>query len=151
MVDPSRSDSRSISSPTSYSGCAASSVSPPAVADRYANDLVESLGTAARRPLSLPPPSPSFVADDHTPVEFSLSFRSGADPALHVLLEPGSAFDDLAENGRHGRRAVRAMARRWGYLCDRLDVLEDLFFPADPQGPSRSGARWSCARAEPPS
>ncbi|MDN3357900.1 tryptophan dimethylallyltransferase family protein [Actinomadura sp. DC4] len=107
----------------------------PAVAGRYADDLVGSLGSAARRPLSLPPASPSFVADDHTPVEFSLSFRSGADPVLRVLLEPGSAFGDLAENGRHGWRAVRAMARRWGHACDRLDALEDLFLPADPRGP----------------
>ncbi|MPY44085.1 tryptophanase [Streptomyces phyllanthi] len=104
-------------------------------AETYANVLTESLGAVAERPLHLPPPSPSFLSDDRTPVEFSLSFRPDAAPALRVLLEPGYGAGSLAETGRTGLRVIRAMARSWGFATDQLDSLEDLFFPPDPQGP----------------
>ncbi|MEV6616380.1 tryptophan dimethylallyltransferase family protein [Streptomyces sp. NPDC051051] len=104
-------------------------------AEVYARTLTAMLGAAAARPLDLPPPNPTFLSDDHTPVEFSLSFVPGAAPTLRVLLEPGCAFGDLAQNGRRGLRAVREMAARWGFATDRLDELEDLFLPASPEGP----------------
>ncbi|MBZ3901979.1 tryptophanase [Streptomyces griseiscabiei] len=104
-------------------------------AETYARLLTDSLGAVAERPLELPPPSRTFLSDDSTPVEFSLSFTPDAPPAVRVLLEPGYGADDLRENGRVGLDAVRSMARRWGFATDRLDALEDLFFPADPQGP----------------
>lgn len=103
-------------------------------ADTYANVLVESLGAMAERPLDLPAPSLSFLSDDHTPVEFSLSFLPGAAPTLRVLLEPGCGAGSLAENGRIGLGVIRAMARRWGFAADKLDLVQDLFFPRDPQG-----------------
>ncbi|WP_319695929.1 tryptophanase [Streptomyces sp. ME19-01-6] len=101
----------------------------------YAGLLQETLGAAGRWPLTLPPPYPTFLSDDHTPAEFSLAFTSGRSPALRVLLEPGAACADLAENGRQGLRTVRETARRWGFTTDRLDRIEDLFFPSSPQGP----------------
>lgn len=101
----------------------------------YAQILVDSLSSVAHRPLALPPPSNSFLSDDHTPVEFSLSFQPGAAPALRVLLEPGCGAVDLAENGRSGLEAVHDMARRWAFSTDQLDKLEDLFFPPRPEGP----------------
>ncbi|MER5602011.1 tryptophan dimethylallyltransferase family protein [Streptomyces sp. NPDC002265] len=104
-------------------------------AEIYARILLEMLGPVADRPLSLPPPSASFLSDDHTPVEFSLAFLPGAPPALRVLLEPGADAADPAEGGRAGLLAVRAMARRWNFGTDRLDELEDLFFPSSPHGP----------------
>jgi DMATS type aromatic prenyltransferase len=105
-------------------------------AETYAEVLTESLGAVAERPLHLPPPpSPSFLSDDRTPVEFSLSFHPHAAPTLRVLLEPGYGAGSLAENGRTGLRVIRAMARRWGFATDQLDVLEDLFLPPDPEGP----------------
>ncbi|MER5929018.1 tryptophan dimethylallyltransferase family protein [Streptomyces sp. NPDC002054] len=100
----------------------------------YAQTLLTVLGPAADRPLDLPP-EPSFLSDDHTPVEFSLAFVPDADPTLRVLLEPGYGAGSLAENGRVGLRAVREMARRWGFGTTQLDDLEDLFFPPDPEGP----------------
>ncbi|MDR3080790.1 MAG: prenyltransferase [Streptomyces sp.] len=103
-------------------------------AETYAQVLIDSLGPVAERSLDLPSPSGSFLSDDHTPVEYSLSFRPGAAPALRVLLEPGCAAATLAENGRTGLRAIRAMARGWGFATDKLDLLEDLFFPPSPQG-----------------
>ncbi|GAA2367726.1 hypothetical protein GCM10010246_71320 [Streptomyces cuspidosporus] len=104
-------------------------------ASAYARTLTDGLGEVARRPLTLPPPYPTFLSDDHTPVEFSLAFTPGSAPALRVLLEPGAGAPDLAENGRAGLRAIHEMAKRWGFSTDRLDMLEDLFFPASPQGP----------------
>lgn len=101
----------------------------------YARTLLSVLGPAGERPLDLPPPEHSFLSDDHTPVEFSLSFTAEAEPTLRVLLEPGYGAGSLEENGRTGLRAVRELARRWGFDTTRLDELQDLFFPPDPEGP----------------
>ncbi|MDQ0584482.1 tryptophan dimethylallyltransferase family protein [Streptomyces rishiriensis] len=101
----------------------------------YARTLVEALGPVAQRSLDLPPPGHSFLSDDHTPVEFSLSCEPGAAPTLRVLLEPGAGAADLAEDGRTGLAVVREMGRRWGFATDRLDDLADLFFPSAPEGP----------------
>ncbi|MET9734852.1 tryptophan dimethylallyltransferase family protein [Streptomyces sp. NPDC006458] len=108
---------------------------PPADAVSYAQVLNDTLGPMAERPLDQPPPDLSFLSDDHTPVEFSLSFTAGARPELRVLLEPGSGAATTALSGHAGLRAVRAMGRRWGFPTRRLDELEDLFFPAGAQGP----------------
>ncbi|MEV4950071.1 tryptophan dimethylallyltransferase family protein [Streptomyces sp. NPDC053755] len=97
--------------------------------------MLAALGPVADRPLDLPAPDDSFLSDDHTPVEFSLSFTPDADPTLRVLLEPGCGAGDLARNGRTGLRVVREMARRWGFGTKPLDDVEDLFFPAAPEGP----------------
>ncbi|MBU6532056.1 tryptophan dimethylallyltransferase family protein [Streptomyces mayonensis] len=101
----------------------------------YVRVLTDSLGPVAERPLSLPPPTRTFLSDDHTPVEYSLSFRSDAPPALRVLLEPGCGAGSLARNGRAGLESVRQMARRWDFATDALDEIEDLFLPPDPHGP----------------
>ncbi|MFD5933096.1 tryptophan dimethylallyltransferase family protein [Streptomyces sp. NPDC060333] len=101
----------------------------------YARTLLATLGPVAERSLDLPPPEHSFLSDDHSPVEFSLSFVAHAEPTLRVLLEPGYGAGSLAENGRTGLRVVREMAGRWGFDTKRLDELEDLFFPPNPQGP----------------
>ncbi|MBT2444452.1 prenyltransferase [Streptomyces sp. ISL-36] len=101
----------------------------------YARTVLTALGPVAERSLDLPPPYPSFLSDDHTPVEFSLAFVPNADPTLRVLLEPGCGAAGLAQNGRTGLRVVREMAQRWGFSTARLDELEDLFFPPNPEGP----------------
>jgi DMATS type aromatic prenyltransferase len=103
--------------------------------ETYAQVLTDSLGPVAERPLSLPPPTRTFLSDDHTPVEFSLSFRPDAEPSVRVLLEPGCGADSLARNGRVGLEAIRKMARRWHFTTDALDALQDLFVPPAPQGP----------------
>ncbi|MGW5776340.1 tryptophan dimethylallyltransferase family protein [Streptomyces sp. NPDC003863] len=107
----------------------------PADTETYAHTLVEALGPAAERSLALPPPTRTFLSDDHTPVEYSLSFSPGRAPALRVLVEPGCGADTRAENGRIGLDVVRAMGRRWDFSTERLDEIEDLFFPDRPKGP----------------
>lgn len=101
----------------------------------YGQVLLDSLAGSARRPLALPPASPSFLSDDHTPVEFSLAGTSDAAPALRVLVEPGWAHDDMDASGRAGLEAIRAMAARWDFSTDQLDALEDLFLPTAAEGP----------------
>jgi DMATS type aromatic prenyltransferase len=108
---------------------------PPADASAYADVLIDTLGPAAVRRLDEPPPDRSFLSDDHTPVEFSLSFTAGAAPVLRVLLEPGSGAGGFAASGRAGLDAVRAMGRSWGFSTALLDELEDLFFPPAAEGP----------------
>ncbi|MFI6333952.1 tryptophan dimethylallyltransferase family protein [Streptomyces sp. NPDC050535] len=104
-------------------------------AEVYARVLIDTLGPLAERPLDLPPPSDSFLSDDHTPVEFSLSFLPGAAPALRLLLEPGCGAGGLPQNGSTGLRVIRELARRWDFSTGQLDRLEDLFFPASAEGP----------------
>jgi len=101
----------------------------------YGQVLMDSLTDAAHRPLTLPPASPSFISDDHTPVEFSLAFTPDAAPTLRMLVEPGSASGDMAESGRVGLKVIREMADRWDFSTDQLDSLEDLFFPDAAAGP----------------
>ncbi|MDG9715870.1 tryptophan dimethylallyltransferase family protein [Streptomyces sp. DH24] len=101
----------------------------------YVDAVVSALGGVAGRPLDLPPATATFLSDDHTPVEYSLSFTPGEAPVLRVLLDPGCGADSLARGGRVGLDAVRRMARRWNFSTDRLDELADLFLPPDPHGP----------------
>lgn len=101
----------------------------------YGEVLLDSLGAAATRPLSLPAASASFLSDDHTPVEFSLACTADGTPALRVLVEPGWDHRDLRDNARAGLDAVRAMAARWDFSTAQLDALHDLFFPASAEGP----------------
>lgn len=108
---------------------------PEADVETYAQVLTDSLGPVAGRPLNLPPPTRTFLSDDHTPVEFSLSFQPDAAPALRVLLEPGCGADSPTHNGRLGLEAVRAMAHRWNFTTDPLDALQDLFLPSVAHGP----------------
>ena len=97
--------------------------------------LSELLGPAAPWPLAGPPPSPSFVSDDHTPVEFSLTFPAGAAPVLRVLADPGCAARALPENARMAWAAVGRLAAQWGVRLDELTRVSDLFLPPVPHGP----------------
>ena len=103
--------------------------------------LLGLLGPAAGRPLGAGPPSPSFVCDDHSPVEFSLAFTAGSPVALRLLVEPGWAADNLEENGRLGRQAVEALAARRDFSTEPLRRVGDLFFSPVMRG---SFALW-CA------
>ncbi|MEU6354760.1 tryptophan dimethylallyltransferase family protein [Streptomyces sp. NPDC047072] len=118
----------------------------PSDTKAYASVLAESLGSAAQRPLNLPPPSRSFLSDDHTPIEFSLSCRPGETPSLRLLFEPGCAADNLVDNGRTGWRVLHTLAGRWGFGVRQLDLIEDLFLPTAPQG---SLALWLAMELRP--
>ncbi|MBT1094278.1 tryptophan dimethylallyltransferase family protein [Streptomyces sp. Tu102] len=108
--------------------------------------LTDLLGPAADRPLTDPPASPSFVSDDHTPVEFSLTFPADGPPLLRVLVEPGCAARALPDNARAAWAAVGRLAAQWGYRLDELTRVSDLFLPPAPHGPL---TLWSALELRP--
>ncbi|GCB45402.1 tryptophan dimethylallyltransferase family protein [Streptomyces sp. NL15-2K] len=112
--------------------------------------LLDLLGPAARRPLAAGPPSPSFVCDDHSPVEFSLSFTAGSTPSVRVLVEPGCAATTLAENARLGMRALETLATRRGFSTEPLRRVEDLFLPAAIHGPFALWCAMDLRQDQPP-
>ncbi|MFM9588187.1 tryptophan dimethylallyltransferase family protein [Streptomyces scabiei] len=97
--------------------------------------LYELLGPAAARPLTDPPPSPSYVSDDHTPVEYSLTFPTDAAPVLRVLVDPGCAARNLTDNARTAWAAAGRLAAQWGVRPTELARVSDLFLPPAPHGP----------------
>lgn len=98
---------------------------------RLLHDL---LGSAGSRSLAEPAPWPSFVADDHTPVEFSLSFVRRERMELRFLVE--RLAPDLTAGGdpRAARRFTERLAHRYGLPLDRFDAVAGLFLPARPRG-----------------
>ncbi|MEV4227958.1 tryptophan dimethylallyltransferase family protein [Streptomyces bobili] len=112
--------------------------------------LPDLLGPAARRPLTAGPPSPSFVCDDHSPVEFSLSFTAGASPSVRVLVEPGCSAAALAENARMGMDALEALATRWGFSTEPVRRVRDLFLPTAIHGPLALWCAMDLRRDQPP-
>lgn len=98
---------------------------------RLLRDLV---GRAGSRPIAEPALWPSFIADDHTPVEFSLSFEQGTQPVLRVLLEHLAPAATARENLRAARRLTDRLARRYRLPLDRFEAMADLFLPDEPQG-----------------
>ncbi|MFF9485447.1 tryptophan dimethylallyltransferase family protein [Streptomyces sp. NPDC014676] len=113
-------------------------------------DLLDLLGPAARRPLAAGPPSPSFVCDDHSPVEFSLAFTAGGETVVRVLAEPGCTAATLAENGRLGLRALEALASRRAFSTEPVRRVEDLFFPPAAHGPFALWCAMDLRRGRPP-
>ncbi|MFJ4676984.1 MULTISPECIES: tryptophan dimethylallyltransferase family protein [unclassified Kitasatospora] len=100
----------------------------------YTRAVNAALGPVADRSLDLPPGTPSFLSDDHTPVEFSLSFSADRAPTLRVLFEPASGFGTPAESSRLALRALHGLAGHWGISTEQLDTVTDLFLPDEPQG-----------------
>ncbi|MEV0155837.1 tryptophan dimethylallyltransferase family protein [Micromonospora sp. NPDC050686] len=92
------------------------------------------LGSAGPRPLSAPPAWPSNIADDHSPVEFSIAFNQGEPPTLRILGEAlGTPPGGLA-NMSATQRFLDTQAHRAGLSTSRLDSVRDLFATEDPQG-----------------
>lgn len=96
--------------------------------------LRELVGPAGGRQLTEPALWPSDIADDHTPVEFSLALAAGAAPSLRVMGETLAAVPGPAAN----RRAAQDLLARWvsvyGLSTGRLEQVSDLFLPEAPAG-----------------
>ena len=95
--------------------------------------LADLLGATGERPLADGPATSSDVADDHTPLEYSLAFRPAGPSALRVLAEaqpltPGPA--DLAA----GYDFLGRQQGRPGFTLQRLDQVRDIFDSESPQG-----------------
>ena len=97
---------------------------------RLLGDLVGHVGA---RSTAEPALWPSFIADDHTPVEFSLSFEGDKQPTLRVLLEHLAPAATARENLRAARRLTERLAQRYRLPLDRFETIADLFLPDKPQ------------------
>ncbi|WP_461145016.1 tryptophan dimethylallyltransferase family protein [Salinifilum aidingensis] len=91
------------------------------------------LGPVAERPVQQPPAWPSDVADDATPLEFSVAF-DGDRRKLRVLGETIAETPSVAENTRAAEHFVDTAAERDGVALDKLRAVQDLFRPEQPQG-----------------
>ncbi|MGW3866927.1 tryptophan dimethylallyltransferase family protein, partial [Streptomyces sp. NPDC005047] len=79
------------------------------------------LGPAAGRPLDAGPPSPSFVSDDHSPAELSVSFAADGAPTVRVLVEPGCTAGSVTDSGRTGLLALDRLATCWDFAAEPVD------------------------------
>lgn len=76
----------------------------------------------------------SEVSDDHSPVEYSISFETGRAPQLRLLTEPDGIPPGVGQNVAVCRRVLRGLAERYGFDLRRFALVEDLFLPDRPQG-----------------
>jgi hypothetical protein len=102
--------------------------------DLYAGLMRELLGPAATGAVDVTPAWESQISDDHTPVEYSISFDMGRTPRLRFLVEPSGRRPDLWANMQAGLHVLELLADRYQFSLDRLFMLQDLFFPRRPQG-----------------
>ncbi|NIH88370.1 tryptophan dimethylallyltransferase family protein [Amycolatopsis granulosa] len=96
--------------------------------------LRDLLDAAGRRPLGEPPLWPSDVADDATPVEFSLAFDEGGNRAVRILGETLPERPGPVANIEAAKRFLNRMAQRFDLSMDRFRAVEDLFLSEAPQG-----------------
>lgn len=96
--------------------------------------LRELLGAAGGRALSEPPLWPSDVADDATPVEFSIALDDGGDRAVRILGETIPHNPGPNANVAAARRFLETVVERHGCTADRFEAVQDLFLPEHPQG-----------------
>jgi hypothetical protein len=96
--------------------------------------LKELLGAAGERRLSDPPPWPSDVSDDATPVEFSIAFDGGGERAIRVLGETISEIPSNSANVSAARQFLDSIAERFPVSVDRFQAVQDLFLPEQPLG-----------------
>lgn len=76
----------------------------------------------------------SGVSDDAAPFEFSIGVSDGA-PEVQVYVEPLGEPPEPAYNMIAGRAALVLLAHEARASLDRLQAVEDLFFPDAPQPP----------------
>ncbi|HEY2795620.1 MAG TPA: tryptophan dimethylallyltransferase family protein [Micromonosporaceae bacterium] len=103
----------------------------PTTAGRLLADLLATTGT---RPLSRPPIWPSGIADDHTPVEFSVAFNEHERPTLRILGEALDSAPTAATNALAARRFIATQAERFGLSLSQFDRVAKLFDTDDPAG-----------------
>ncbi|MGI5211750.1 tryptophan dimethylallyltransferase family protein [Plantactinospora sp. CA-290183] len=96
--------------------------------------LGDLLGTSGSRSLAEGPAWPSQVADDHTPVEFSVAFNEGEPPTLRILGEVLGTPPGVRANLSATRRFLSRHADLHRPRQTRLDSVQDLFLTEDPQG-----------------
>src|SRR4051794_23409640 len=95
--------------------------------------LQDLLGPVAGRPLADGPAWPSGVADDHTPLEYSIAYNAAEPPALRLLAESMGTPPGPLANLAAAHRFLRTRAERAELSAARLDRVRDLFATRHPQ------------------
>lgn len=97
--------------------------------------LHDLLGPVGEQDLFEPMPWPSDIADDTTPVEFSVNFDSTGSPEVRIL---GERVADTNPSNPANITAARGLmtdlADRYELNLDRFRAVEDVFLPPDPHG-----------------
>jgi len=97
--------------------------------------LADLLGAAGSRPVSAPPLWPSGIADDHSPVEFSVAFDDGGRaPTVRILGESLDAAPSVTRNGHAARAFVHQQAARFGLATSQFEQVWKLFATNRPAG-----------------
>ncbi|MEV6711434.1 tryptophan dimethylallyltransferase family protein [Lentzea sp. NPDC051208] len=96
--------------------------------------LGEALGPGCRAPLSAVPQWPSFVADDHSPVEFSVALAQNERPAVRMIVESLAEQPGKQANLTAALGVLDRLADRYDLRLGQFDRVRDLFLPDDPQG-----------------
>ncbi|MHA6800306.1 tryptophan dimethylallyltransferase family protein [Bounagaea algeriensis] len=104
---------------------------PPHEPERLVTRL---LGPVADRPVQQPPAWPSDVADDATPLEFSVAFDGGGRRKLRVLGETIAEAPSVTANTRAAEQFIDTIHERDGVALDKLHAVQDLFRTDQPQG-----------------
>ncbi|GIM90371.1 tryptophan dimethylallyltransferase family protein [Paractinoplanes toevensis] len=92
------------------------------------------LGPHGARSLADPPAWPSDIADDHSPVEFSIAFNHTEPPALRLLAEVPGVPPGIDTNTRAAYAFLADNAARFGLATERLDAVRDVFATTQPAG-----------------
>ncbi|MBL7261619.1 tryptophan dimethylallyltransferase family protein [Paractinoplanes lichenicola] len=85
------------------------------------------LGPHGARSLAEPPAWASGIADDHSPVEFSVAFNDTEPPALRILAEAPGLVPGIKANTQAAYAFLAANAARFGLATSRLDAVGELF------------------------
>jgi DMATS type aromatic prenyltransferase len=96
--------------------------------------LADLLGSAGAAPLSGGPASACDIADDHTPVEFSIAFNQGDRPALRILAEAQPARPGGAAGFGAAMEFLLRQTGRPGFVLSRLPVVRSIFATDAPPG-----------------
>jgi DMATS type aromatic prenyltransferase len=96
--------------------------------------LRELLGTAGERSLSEPPPWPSDISDDATPVEFSIAFDASGERAVRVLGETIAERPSKSANMGAALQFFDSLSDRFQLSVNQFKTVRDLFLPEQPQG-----------------
>ncbi|MFI7598150.1 tryptophan dimethylallyltransferase family protein [Actinoplanes sp. NPDC049681] len=96
--------------------------------------VADLLGDAGRRPLAAGPAWRSDVADDHSPVEFSVAFDRHGPPVLRLLAEAAVADPAVPADLTPALDFLHRQAGRHDLGLARLEQVRDLFTTDRPQG-----------------
>ncbi|MEV6236954.1 tryptophan dimethylallyltransferase family protein [Lentzea sp. NPDC051838] len=96
--------------------------------------LAEALGPGCEQPLAAVPHWPSHVADDHTPVEFSVALAQHEPPVVRMIVEPLAEQPGLRANADAALGVLDELAHEHQLDVRQLDAVRDLFLPENPQG-----------------